>query len=314
MKINRVPNSLRIFLMVSAFLLSGFMADSSRAAEKTYPNAHILIETEWLAGHLDDPAVRVVDVRSASEYVQGHIRNSVNIDIKTALTKTVNGVRGMIAPANIVQEVFSRAGIDSGTRVVVYDSSGGLWAARLFWILDYYGHKKASLLNGGLVKWMTERREVTTEIPPSMRTIFTGVPHPEKLATMDWIEERLGREGMVILDARSHDEYIGKNVRSARGGHIPGAVNLDWVKTITGEQKTFLPYKELRNLVFSTGARRHNEMVTYCQTGVRGAHLYFVLKLLRYENVRLYDGSWQEWGSTGSTPAEKKVDPDHKTC
>jgi thiosulfate/3-mercaptopyruvate sulfurtransferase len=307
--------SLLLFLLGAALIVvHGVSGYTAGAAERTYPNANLLVETEWVAEHVDDPAVRLVDVRSASDYARGHIRNAVNIPIRNALTVTTNGVRGMVASGKVVEEVMGRAGIDKETRVVVYDSSGGLWAARLFWVLDYYGHQKVSLLNGGLVKWSAEGRELTAEAPTVRETLFSAKPQPEKLATMDWIKERLDDEEVVVLDARSHDEYVGKDRRSAQGGHIPGAVNLNWVKTITGEQKTFLPYKELRNLVFLTGAKRHNEVVTYCQTGVRGAHLYFVLKLLGFENVRLYDGSWQEWGNVGGAPVEQKVDPDHKTC
>jgi thiosulfate/3-mercaptopyruvate sulfurtransferase len=131
---------------------------------------------------------------------------------------------------------------------------------------------------------------------------------------MKWIKENMDNERVKLLDARSHKEYVGEDVRSARGGHIPGAVNLNWVKTVRETDKTFLPYKELRNLIFLTGARKNNEVVTYCQTGVRGAQLYYVLRLLGYENVRLYDGSWEEWGNVDSAPVEQKVDPEHKTC
>lgn len=311
---HRPFKSLLILSTAALFFFFGLSQNFTLAEEKTYPNAHLLVETGWVADHLNDPGVRLVDVRPAAEYAQGHIKNAVNIDVRAALTVTANGVKGMVAPREQVEEVFSRAGIGKETHVVAYDASGGLWAARLFWILDYYGHAKVSLVNGGMVKWRAEGRDVTAEPPSPKEAKFTVLPDPSKLATMDWIKERLGKGGPVILDARSQKEFVGEDLRSARGGHIPGASNLDWVKTVTGEQKTFLPYMELRNLVHLTSAKKQGDVLTYCQTGVRAAQLYFVLKLLGYEKVRLYDGSWEEWGNAQSTPVEQKAELEHKTC
>jgi thiosulfate/3-mercaptopyruvate sulfurtransferase len=137
MKTWRTLSRTSIFLIAAAFLLV-YASGRAAATEKTYPNARMLVETGWLAEHLDDPSVRLVDVRSAEGYAAGHIKNAVNIPIRPNLSATIDGVRGMVAPPEVVQEALSKAGIDRETHVIAYDASGGLWAARLLWILQNY--------------------------------------------------------------------------------------------------------------------------------------------------------------------------------
>jgi len=273
------------------------------ARELEYFNPQKLVETGWLKENLTRSHLRIIDFgRSIEDYKMGHIASALFVD-RGLITTKIGEVPGMLAYVEKVVDVLENAGISNDSTVVIYDGFGGLWASRLFWALEYLGHEDVRLLNGGWNKWMNEGGKVSKEVAVAKKGSFVPQVHPERLATKDWVLENLKNTQVKILDVRSPLEYRGENVRSDRGGHIPDAVNINWIKNLTDDDdKVFLPSNELRTLYEEAGIMADKEIVTHCQTGIRAAHSYFTLRLLGYTKVRLYDGSWAEWGNDPETP------------
>jgi thiosulfate/3-mercaptopyruvate sulfurtransferase len=295
--------------IIVLFILIGQIAWSAPHPRASL-NRHLLLDTAQLGRLLADDSIDLVDLvvvdfgRAKAEYLKGHIPAAVYIPRDSVLT-TLDGVPRMLPPVDQLREQIEEAGIGNNTRVVVYDHSGGLWASRLFWTLEFMGHKKVALLDGGLSRWIADGRALQVEEAKKPRATFQVQLQQDRLADRDWLLENLDNPRVKIVDTRSSAEYTGAQKRSARGGHIPGASNIDWVQNLnTGEQRIFLPVEELEALYEQGEVTRDREIVAHCQTGIRAAHTYFTLRLLGYEDVRLYDGSWAEWGNSDDTPIE----------
>ncbi len=269
-----------------------------------YGNPQFLVETDWLARHLNDRDLRIIDMRdNREEYAAGHIPGSVYVNvnqIRLALKEP-----GFAMPPDYqIEEMLGSLGIADDTMVVAYDEHGGLNAARLFFTLDYAGHDKMAVLNGGSTKWAAEGRVLSKEVPQVRKTAYRMRPKTGIVASASWIAANVGKPILALVDARSPKEFRGEDVRAKRGGHIPGAANIEWTQNLEPD-KTFKPGDEMLALYEKAGVTKDKAVITYCQTMHRASVSYFTLRLLGYPNVRGYDRSWSEWGNDPSLPVER---------
>jgi thiosulfate/3-mercaptopyruvate sulfurtransferase len=283
-----------------------------------------LVSTEWLAAHLDHPQVRVVDIRGKvlpptepkphyfarhEDYAAGHIPGAVYIDWTRDIVDLDDTVLVQVAPPEKIATLFGNLGIGDDTFVVAYDDAFSMFAGRLLWVLRYYGHERAAILNGGIVKWLAEGRSLATEMPNYPAATFTPRPQPHMRKTADQVLASLGSETAQLIDARSSKEYHGEESRAARGGHIPGAANLFYRDLVTGPDQTYASVDELRARFTAAGIELDSlgerEVIAYCNGGVSATPVGVAMELATGKRTALYDGSWNEWGNDESKPLEK---------
>jgi thiosulfate/3-mercaptopyruvate sulfurtransferase len=279
---------------------------------KGYVHPEALVDADWVQDHLKDATVRLVEVDvDTTAYDQGHIPGAVGFNWQKELQDQV--IRAPMDKEQL-EELLSRVGVSNETTIVLYGDNNNWFAAWAFWILKYYGHGDVRLLDGGRVKWLADKREITTAIPSYTRTYYNAKdPRSDIRAFRDQIMHSLENNEAWLVDVRSPGEYSGELLAPAhlpqegaqRGGHIPGAVNIPWGMAVR-EDGTFKTADELRSLYEGKGITSDKEVIAYCRIGERSSHTWFVLHyLLGYPKVRNYDGSWTEWGSLIEAPIEK---------
>ncbi|HWP58373.1 MAG TPA: sulfurtransferase [Candidatus Acidoferrales bacterium] len=245
----------------------------------------------------------VIDTRTAEEFCQGHIPGAVHFDL-FGISIIDTRPQPLRAFMWMMLHLFELRGVNAEKEVVVYEQTSGMRAARAFWFLEYFGHPRVSLLDGGIQAWRKAGYELTTAASPPKAAHFNASEKRAILATVDDVQRSLARPDVQILDTRSEAEYLGRNVRAARGGAIPGALHLEWTQNLDAEGK-FKPPAELETMYRALGLTPEKEVISYCQGGYRSSHSYIALRLIGYPKVRNYIGSWKEWGDRLDLPIDK---------
>ena len=293
-----------IFLVIGLFLLS---APNLSVQAAGFANPQYLIETKDLMAKMGQPDLVIVDVRIPEAYELGHIKGAINISVK--LTQgTVKGVKENMLPVADLEKLLGSKGISPDSYVVFYDENVQDFSTLFFWTLDVLSHKKMAVLNGGISKWAKEGLPISaeeTKLPP---TKYTAQYDPSKVAALEDVKKSLGKKEVVLVDTRAPKEFTGETPGRdvGRGGHLPGAVNLDWVNH-SATKDGFKVYKsadELLSMYEKAKVTKDKEVIVYCRTGLRCTNTNFVLKLLGYPKVKSYDGSMIEWSNIPDLPVE----------
>ena len=272
----------------------------------------LLVDTQWLAAHLGAPGVLVADCRYDADpevahrlYRESHIPGAVHVYWPRDLALGQEPVPNLLPLPEQAAATFGRLGIGNDTIVVAYDQEGGHFAARLWFVLSYLGHDRFHLLNGGLEQWVAEGRPLEEgDVDPKPTNFRLGSPREEVRVKKDELLARLDDPSIVIADVRRETEFVGTEIRAPRGGRVPGARNVLWRDNLRDDW-TFKSPEEIRERHEAAGVPANREVITYCQSGIRAAHATLALKLAGYPTVRMYDGSWADWGSDLSLPLDQ---------
>ncbi len=282
--------------------------------QRGYVKPELLVSTEWVAQHLDDPKVRIVECdEDVTLYDRGHVPGAVKIDWVQDLNDPV--IRDYVDRA-IFEKKASQKGISNDTTVVFYGDKNNWWATYSFWVFKLFGHKDARIMDGGRKKWEDEGREMSTETPSPPTATYKAPERNDKeiRAFKEDVFKHLEKKG-ALVDVRSPDEYSGKKTHMPeypqegclRGGHIPGAKSVPWARAVNPDTGEFKSGDELRAIYEKEqGLKSADDVIAYCRIGERSSHTWFVLaNLLGYPKVRNYDGSWTECGNIERVPIEK---------
>jgi thiosulfate/3-mercaptopyruvate sulfurtransferase len=295
-----------------------------------------LVETDWLATHLNEPNLRVVDARwrgdgsSRELYRAGHIPGAVQLDWQLDLSQTVEGVRSLLLPPDQFAGAMAAVGIGDETQVVAYAETDHSGAARLWWALRYYGHDQVAVLNGGLTKWLAEYRPLSTDAPQPSPARFTPHIQPQWLAAISEVEQACydPQSAVCLVDTRPLEQYKGEAVWTPdgslflppgqdwvevggrgpmRAGHIPGAIHLHASTQLNPVDWTYWPADQLKARALAAGIQPDRRVITYCGVGISASQGLFTLYLAGYRNLALYDASWEEWGTDPTRPVARET-------
>ena len=275
-----------------------------------YANAGALVDTQWLADHLDDPGIRIIEANNdgGTAYAEGHIPGAVSWLWRQDLQQPD---RHDVPDQAMWEALLSRTGITPDTTIILYGKDNW-YPGFAYWLLTIYGHRDMRVLNGGRKKWLAEGRPTTTDVPAIAPTAYRAQPPDWRVrARPDTVQQAIADPGRVLVDVRTAEEYRGEHFApgtpaqfGARAGHIPGAVHVPWELTMNADG-TFNSAEELRALYKARGVTAEKEAIAYCTIGGRSGQSWFVLSQLLGYQARLYDGSWGEWGNLLGVPIER---------
>jgi thiosulfate/3-mercaptopyruvate sulfurtransferase len=287
-------------------------AVTGASAANGYVHPEVLVDTQWVADHLNDADVRLIEADEdvllyEISHIPGAVKLDWHVDVQNPIERDFVDQQGF-------EQLMSHWGITNDTTVVLYGDRNNWYACYTFWLFTMYGHSKLKIMNGGRTKWDEEKRTQTKELPHYEATTYNAQPANETLrAFRDEVVSGLRNPGRRLIDVRSPQEYSGELLHmvnypqegAQRGGHIPGAKNIPWA-TAANTDGTFKSVEELRQIYGAKDITPDKEVITYCRIGERSAHTWFALtQLLGFPRVRNYDGSWTEWGSVVRAPIEK---------
>ncbi len=279
-------------LVLAAFLMVFFaVAGTALKAANAAGASPLIVDAGWLSAH--KKAV-IVDVRSGKAYLHGHIPGAISIPVNDLQTRP----DAIMFPVAREEKILGEKGLRINSDVVLV-GAGREMAYLEFWMLDYLGMPDIHVLNGGMEEWKGQLSTKETKLPAA---VFKARPNPSKYATTGFVLAHLHKPGIVLLDVRSPQEYAGIDIRAVRGGHIPGAVNMNYTHNYVGDTTLLKPISELKKIYAKLDPRK--QYVTYCQTGTRASNTYFVLRELGFKHVRVYDASWIVWGSDEKLPVD----------
>ncbi|MEE8076189.1 MAG: sulfurtransferase [Candidatus Binatia bacterium] len=268
-----------------------------------YTCPELLTTPEALDKNLANPRLCLIDTRPAEQFARGLIPGAVHFDL-FGISLVDTSPAPLKAFMSMMRHLFELRGINLEKEIVFYEETSGMRAARGLWFLEYFGHRNVHILDGGFRAWRQTGHPVSTEPTPPKSTQFTGEERPELLATAGDVLDSLKKEKTFILDTRSDDEYMGRKIRAARGGAIPGAVHIEWTHNLE-KNGSFKSAEDLQAMYQKAGVTSDKEIFAYCQGGYRSAHSYLALRLLGYPKIRNYIGSWKEWGDRLDLPIDK---------
>lgn len=272
------------------------------AQSSTYAHPELLMDVDVLAAIIgedgqqlqssDHGHLAIVDVRPAEDYILAHIPGALHLD-PNAVVAEGSPVDGSLRSESEIAGMLGALGLDAQTRIVFYDDRGGFHAARMFWLLEYLGHRNVALLNGGLTAWQNAGGGMSTELPISTQRVFGIAPMPRRLATADYLLQMRDDPQSIVVDVRPEHMYA--------EGHIPWAINVPWARNLD-EDKLFLPADALSAHFAGHGVTPDRNVIIHCQVGLASSHSYAALRLLGYPRVRVYHRSWAEWGADPALP------------
>ena len=278
-----------------------------------YAHPEVLVETDWVRDHVNDPDIKIVEIDvDTRAYDSGHIPGAIGFNWRSQLQ---DQVRRDIVSTQKFADLLGGAGISPSDTVILYGDNNNWFAAYGFWLFKLYGHDDVRLMNGGRVKWLKESGPLTTEMPT-----LTAVSYPVTNARMEYramlpeVMDASAGSSRNLVDVRSPDEFTGKIIAppglsetAQRGGHIPGATNVPWVNAVNTDDGTFRPADDLRKIyIDAAGVDANKPTIAYCRIGERSSHTWFVLKyLLGLPDVKNYDGSWTEYGNLIAAPIDR---------
>jgi thiosulfate/3-mercaptopyruvate sulfurtransferase len=286
----------------------------------------VIVSTDWLEAHLEDPGVRIVDIRGSvrppgntprywakrEDYQAEHIPGAVFVDWTRDIVDTGDPVPVQVAKADAFATAMARLGIGDDTLVIAYDDYDHIFASRMAWALRYHGHDAVRVLDGGFLRWKAERRPTQTAVLRPAPARFTPRTRPSLRRTADDVAQALGRSDVVLVDARAPEQYSGAITAAQRSGHIPGARNVHYARLIDTETGRFLPPSELVRVFAEAGLDIHElpqEVIVYCNGGISCTVPLDALRMLGRNDVAVYDGSWNEWGNGPARPVNSGETP-----